>query len=439
MKKRVLNKQKVFIFISIVFISLCILFYGFRFIYYYRKFHKKTDNGQTIQLLSNAIRSNNEPVTLGDGLYSVGNEFIFKGASVNNYLMYSGLLWRIIKINNDGSINLVTDKNMNEFMWGTVGSNYNNSQVKKWLNKSDDNTGIFYRNLYNPETYLQPNLLCLDNASSLSSFKCEKILTDDYVGMLNVMDYTNSIVDDETYLNINDEYWLLTMVDSSNAWFVDSDKVSKTAITDSYGIRPTITLNATVSYESGDGTIDNPYTIGYNEGLSLGSHVKLGSDIWIVYEINNDNVRLALAGYVDNGSATYKFGTNNNYSPTTAGNLGYYLNNNLYESLPYKDLIINNDWYIGSYDDDFTNIYEDKVSAKIGLYNIADIKLNNDTKNYYMLTSGSDNKVFAFDMSGYMFESVATQNRLIKPAITIRKNKIVSGSGTLSDPYILEG
>ena len=438
MKKRVLNKQKLFIFISIIFITFCILFYGFRFIYYYRKFHKKTDNGQVIQLLSATVRTNNEPTTIGDGLYSVGSEFIFKGSSVNNYVMYSGLLWRIVKINNDGSINLVTDNVMNEFMWGTTGSNYSTSQVRKWLNETSDNTGIFYRNLYNPETYLKSNLICLDAVSNLSNFKCEKTLSDDYVGILAINDYTNSIVDEGTYLNINDEYWLSTMVDSSNVWFVDSDKISKTELTDSYGVRPTVTLNATVSYESGDGTINNPYKIGYNEGLTLGSFVKLGSDIWVVYEISNDNVRLALANYVSNGSASYKFGSSNIYSLTT-GSLGYYLNNNYYDSLTYKDLIINNDWYIGSYSDDFTNIYKDKLTAKVGLYNIADIKLNNDTKNYYLLTSGSDSKVFAFDMSGYLFESVATQNRLIKPAITIRKSKVVSGSGILSDPYILEG
>lgn len=437
MKKRVLNKQKLFIFISIIFITFCVLFYGFRFIYYYRKFHKKSDTGQAIQLLSATIRTNNEPTTIGDGLYSVGSEFIFKGSSVNNYLMYSGLLWRIVKINNDGSINLVTDKNMNEFMWGTTGANYSTSQVRKWLNKTDDNTGIFYRNLYNPETYLKNNLICLDTVSSLSNFKCEKTLRDDYVGMLTINDYTNSIVDEGTYLNINDEYWLSTMADSGNVWFVDSDKVSKTELTDSYGIRPTVTLNATVSYESGDGSINNPYKIGYNEGLALGSFVKLGNDIWVVYEINNDNIRLALANYV--GNATYKFGSSNIYSVTVEGNLGYYLNNNYYNSLIYKDLIINNDWYIGSYNNDFTNIYKDKVNAKVGLYNISDIKLNNDTKNYYLLTSGSDSKIFAFDMSGYLFESNATQNRLIKPAITIRKSKVVSGSGILSDPYILEG
>lgn len=439
MKKRVINKQKVFIFISIIFITFCILFYGFRFVYYYRKFNKKTESGETIQLLSSTIRTNNPNVTIGDGLYNVGSEYIFKGKNVNNYVMYSGLLWRIVKINNDGSINLVTEDIMNEFMWGTEKSKYDTSQVRNWLNKTEDNTGIFYKNLYNPNEYLKNTTLCLDMVSNIGSSTCKEMLTDDIVGMLSLSDYTNSIVDDETYLNIEDEYWLSSISSEGNAWFVDFDKISKTVVTDAYGIRPMITLDSTVYFEKGDGTKENPYTIGYNDGLSIGRYVSLDGHLWIVYDVDNNNVRLALDGYINEGKMNYKFGNNNNYSITSQESLGYYLNNDFYNALSYKDLIVSNDWYIGEYSDDYTNIYKEKVLAKVGLYNIADIKLNNDTKNYYLLTKGTDEKVFGFDMSGYLFESSTTQKRLIKPAITIKKSKILSGNGTLNDPYILEG
>lgn len=439
MKKRVINKQKVFIFISIVFITFCIVFYGFRFVYYYRQFNKKTESGETIQLLSSVIRTNNPNVTIGDGLYNIANEYIFKGKNVNNYVMYSGLLWRIVKINNDGSINLVTEDIMNEFMWGTENSKYNTSQVRTWLNKTEDNTGIFYKNLYNPEEYLKNSTLCLDTISNIGSSICKDMLTDDMVGMLSLSDYTNSIVDDETYLNIEDEYWLSSLSSEGNAWFVDFDKISKTIVTDAYGVRPTVTLNSTVSFESGDGSKENPYTIGYNEGLSIGRYVNLDGHLWIVYEVDSNNVRLALDGYINEGNLSYSFGTNNNYSITTQGSLGYYLNNDFYEALSYKDKIVSNDWYIGEYNDDYTNVYKDKVLAKVGLYNLADIKLNNTTKNYYLLTKGKDSKIFVFDMSGYLFESSTTQKRFIKPAITIQKSKILSGNGTQSDPYVLEG
>lgn len=440
MKKTVINKQKVFIFISILFLAFCVIFYGFRFIYYYRKFNRKDDNGQVIQLLSNVVKSNSETVTTGDGLYNVGNEYIFKGSNVNNYVMYSGLLWRIVKINSDSSISLVTNDSINEFMWGTKNSDYKTSQIRKWLNKTDDNTGIFYNNLYNPDNYLKETVICLNKNSSLasSSSVCDEKLSSDYVGLLSVFDYTNSIVSENTYLNINNEFWLSTMSEDNNAWFVDSDKVSKTVITDSYGVRPSITLNSTVAYEIGNGTKEEPYAIGYNDGLTIGDYIKLGNDSWIVYEINNDNIRLALSNYYDNGNVSYKFANNNNFSLTSTDSLAYFLNNTYYENLTYKDLIVTNDWYVGSYDDDFTNVFSDKVSAKVGLFNIADIKLNNEAKNYYLLTKGSDNKIFGFDMSGYLFESSTTQNRYIKPAITIKKNKIISGSGIMTDPFILE-
>ena len=385
MKKRVVNKQKLFIFISILFISFCIIFYGFRFIYYYRKFNKKSETGETIQLLSSTITTNNPIASVGDGLYNVGNEYIFKGKNVNNYVMYSGLLWRIVKINNDGSINLVTEDIVNEFMWGIDNSNYSNSQVRKWLNKSAENTGVFYKNLYNPDEYLKTSTLCLDTVSNIGSFTCDEMLTEDIVGMLTVNDYTNSIVDEDTYLNIDNEYWLASLAPENNAWFVDFDKISKTIVTDAYGIRPTITLSSTVYFESGDGTLENPYSIGYNDGLAIGRYVNLDGHLWIVYELDNDNVRLALAGYINEGELNYKFGSSNNYSITSDKSVGYYLNNSFYEALSYKDLIVNNDWYIGEYNNDFTNIYNEKVNAKIGLYNIADIKLNNDTKNYYLL------------------------------------------------------
>ena len=261
MSKRVIDKQKIFIFISAIFLVFCVIFYGFRFIYYYRQFNKKTDTGVPIQLLSTVVINNNNPVTIGDGLYSVGNEFIFKGKNLNNYVMYSGILWRIVKINNDSTITLITDKIMNEFMWGSEDANYETSQVRKWLNNMGENTGIFYKHLYNPETYLKTNIVCLDSVSSLSNFKCDQNITTDYVSLLNANDYVNSIVDEETFLNIEDEFWLSTLSQNAEAWFVDSDKISKSTILDSYGIRPTITLNATVYYEKGDGTLENPYQI----------------------------------------------------------------------------------------------------------------------------------------------------------------------------------
>lgn len=439
MKKRVVNKQKIFIFVSILFIVGCIFFYGFRFIYYYKKFNKKSNTGETLDLLYTKVIKSNETVTSGDGLYSVGNEYIFKGANVNNYVLYSGMKWRIIKLNIDGSVYAVSENSVNDLMWGTEKSNYKTSQVRKWLNNIGDNTGAFYKNLRNNAEMLAPVTMCLDTVSSISNFKCSEKIINDFVGLLSVSDYTMTMVNDATFLNNNSEFWLVSMLDSDKAWMIKNGNFSNDDITDSYGIRPTITLSNTVAYYKGSGTLEDPYIIEDGDSLDVGEYVKLGDDIWVVYESLDSNVRLALNGYYSDGSITAPFGTKSSYDNTKSGEIGYWLNNDYYNSLSYKNLIVSNDWYNGQYKGDITDVYSSKVKSYVGMLGINDIKLNLENSNYYLMTEGRENKVFAYDLSGYLYESTFSQNRKVRPAITIKNSGIKSGSGTLEDPYILEG
>ena len=439
MKKRVLNKQKLFIFISIVFIVFCMFFYGFRFIYYYKKFNKKSNTGEKLELLYNKVIKDNETVTSGDGLYSVGNQYIFKGANVNNYVSYSGLTWRIVRLNLDGSLYLVSQNSVNDMFWGTENSNYKTSLVRKWLTNNGNNTGIFYKSLYKSGEMLAPVTMCLDEVPSISSFKCDEKIINDFVGLLSVSDYTMTMVNDATYLNNGGEFWLSSMLNSEKVWMIKNGNFANDDITDAYGIRPTITLVNTTSYFRGNGSLEDPYVIVEEDSLDIGEYVKLGDDIWVAFEVTDSNVRLALNGYYADGSVPAPFGTKSSFDASKSGEIAYWLNNDYYNQLSYKDLIISNDWYTGKVEKDITDVYSDKVSQKVGLLGINDIKANLENSNYYLMTEATDNKVFAYDLSGYLYSSTFSQSRKVRPAITIKKNGIKSGSGTLADPYILEG
>ena len=50
-------------------------------------------------------------VSEGSGLYKVGDEYIFKGNKVNNYLSFYGTIYRIIKIDTNGYMKLIKVKN----------------------------------------------------------------------------------------------------------------------------------------------------------------------------------------------------------------------------------------------------------------------------------------------------------------------------------------
>jgi len=56
-------------------------------------------------------------VTSGNGLYKIGNDYFFRGDIVDNRIILDGILWRITKINQDGSIRLIEEKKRESVIW----------------------------------------------------------------------------------------------------------------------------------------------------------------------------------------------------------------------------------------------------------------------------------------------------------------------------------
>ena len=115
--------EKIFITISILFIIGCFVFYGYRTYYYYHKTHDVVKNIS----LKEKLTSLNNITYQNDGLYEKEGYFYYKGADVNNYVYYSGRLFRIIDISNDG-IRLIEDDTETNLIWG-IDTNYKDSYI----------------------------------------------------------------------------------------------------------------------------------------------------------------------------------------------------------------------------------------------------------------------------------------------------------------------
>ena len=85
--------------------------------------------------------SNSNIVTSGDGLYSkttsTGTTYYFKGAVENNYVKFADKVFRIVRINEDGTIRLITQDNViaSQTFNSSIGSTgfevfYTNSEIK---------------------------------------------------------------------------------------------------------------------------------------------------------------------------------------------------------------------------------------------------------------------------------------------------------------------
>lgn len=434
-KRRKISYQKVFSFVSAGFIIGCCIFYGTRFITLYLENRKEEIKLE--DTLSQVVKENNN-------LKEINGDYYFQNDVDNNYLMYSNILWRIIKVNNDNTVKLISNDVLTYLSYGE--NDYENSYMNMWLNKTDDdNTGILENLLNTPNNYLTNDSICKDSISDTKHITCDEINDTDLIGTLSVFDYINAGGKD-SYLNIDKYFYLSTLDKDNNIWFVnDSGNVSSADGSDIYGIRPTITLKSNSKSIVGDGTIDNPYVI--DENYIFGSYVKLGEDIWRIYDIDGDNIKLSLNDYLkeDGEEILYKYSTNGYYhNDTIKGSLAYYLNNTYLNNLSYKNNIINNKWSNGIYgssnDYDYKDTLNAKVDTKVTSLSVGDVILNGELSNYFLSTgvSKSSSLVYTVKGNGTLYGKSSTSTSKIVPTISIDKNILTKGNGTINSPYEME-
>ena len=139
---------------SLIFILVCIFWYGGRFIYFYKESEKTLT--EESNMFARVVKTQNHD---SETFKQVGQDYYFYGNVLNNYVSYSNRLWRIIKVNKDNSIVLVTDNVIGTLAYGNSDTDYQNSNLFSWLNVNEEepNSGVFERTLNEKEKYLVKN------------------------------------------------------------------------------------------------------------------------------------------------------------------------------------------------------------------------------------------------------------------------------------------
>lgn len=439
MKK--LNFQKLFCFISILFILSCCIFYGTRFIKLYLE-NKKTEVEEK-NTLTKKVKDNNSN---NDNFKSVNGQNYFTGKEENNYLIYSNILWRIIKINDDNSITAISDTSITPLTYGKKVL-YKDSEIFKWLNKTDDKySGILESSLNDISKYLQKTTTCTDKLDELSNNPCKELDNDSYITLLPVIDYLN-IGSKDSYL-VNNEFFYLSNTNSENkAWYADEEGILTLSTgTDIIGVRPVITIKSNVEYISGNGSKNNPYIIEKKNNY-FGSYVKLGNDTWRIYEVNNNEVKLMLNDYlkVNNKNLTYKYSNiNSYYDDYKQGSIAYYLNHNYLDSLSYKNILKETNWANGYYNSDTNYSYahslETTINSKVALLSIGNVFLNSELNNYHIMTGSSQKGAMIYTTNSNVkarLNQISSEINIV-PSICIDKELLKKGNGTIDSPFEME-
>lgn len=410
-KKRLI--ETIFNIASILFILGCCAFYGYRLVKYYKIFNpKKTElNGG---LLSISIPKNSTIVTSGDGLYHIGGSYIYKGNVNNNYITFSGLTFRILKMNYGSTVELILDQPINSLIWNKDLTNYDQSELHKYLNEEFIN--------YLNKDLLTPSSLCLDVVNEIGNKECQNKLDNVYVKLLDINTYLNTITDD-SYINELDEYIWLSDRNDTMAWHTNGYNISTSFVDNHYGVLPVITLDMDVELIGGSGTKEDPYRIDATKNYAIGSYVKLDNDVWRIIEANDKNITLSLDGVLDKLMA---YGYNNSYDINEKGSLAYYLNNDYYNSLSYKDIIIDKVYSDG------TNTF----NAKVSIPTLKHPKFEKSENQYFLINSLDETNMYVY--SNGVNSCKSTLAKSVKPVITINADILKSGNGSIENPYTTE-
>jgi len=437
MKKRKISVQKIFNLVSFVFLLTCCIFYGGRFI----KLYLENEEQVVVEAntLGKSLKENNEDI-----LKNINGEYYFNGDVESNYVTYSGILWRVIKIGENNVITLVSDNSLTSLAFGEDKS-YEESHINKWLNKNDnENSGILENNLNSMITYLKSGDLCTNKIDDISNSTCTDINNDYYITLLSVSDYINTGASNG-FINSGENFYLANMNSENEVWYVNTDgKMNNSDGTDIYGIKPVIKFKENLNLISGTGSKDDPYVIETNFGL-FGSYVKLDEDIWRVIDASGENLKLMYNDYIKDGSDTisYKYSNYSSYHDDSKYNtLAYYMNKTFLNNLSYKDIVIGSNYANGYYGKennfDYSNTLETTVNTKVALVSIGDIILNHELNNYFTLTSSSKNNNFVYTIQkdSNPYSKIISSASYVVPVITISKGNF-EGTGTLSDPLRL--
>ena len=402
------------------------------------------------------------------------------GTDPNNYIRYSGKLWRAVSIDpSDNSVKLVTQLNISAFSYNEKNNSaFKGSYMEQWLN--DTSVDGFLGNLREPENFIKKDSVWNATMTTEKTKPEKTTMVTDAVGLLNIYEYTMSyknVTYETGYLNNGSEWWTITPYDTSCVRNVNDDGYGGYNYpTYSYGSRPSINLKSAVKIIDGDGTADNPYRLqGDNDnptGVLLstrysGEYISFGTGENNLYRIvsheNGTGTKITSAiPLKDSGS--YKkltFGSNTTFSKdNTIGTFlnGDYLTSGTYLTSDQVNMIEDNTtWYLGTVgsganyklakyqDATGSNLTTSTTTAKIGLLRIGELmtgqfdKGGNNTA-YWTLTP--HNTAYVSCLSGST-GTVGICNLNLsfgsRPAMNLKSNVIITGGkGTAREPFTIK-
>ena len=449
------------------------------------------------KIVVNGVNTQGDPVSEvvlanipEDNQFDDRTDTFITGEDPNNYIWYSGKLWRAVSVNNEAkTTKLVTQWNISAISYNEKDNPaFEGSHMEDWLN--DTSVDGFLGNLRDYENFIVTDATwdaTMDSASLGSIERPNGTTTvNKAVGLLNMYEYQmaseGNMEESEIgiisngYLNNGLIWWTLTPYSASNVWYVHGrgGAVYRDP-PNANGVRPSINLKSTVRIVDGDGTIDNPYRLKGDNDTDLsgtllntrysGEYIRFGNDENNLYRIvsheNGTGTKITSAEPLKSSGTfiTSAFDSNSSVNYSSSNTIGAFLNGDYltsYVDSSCSEMIEESTtWYLGpaemgtSYklakytDTNMSSTTSSTTQAKVGLLRLGELMSgqfdkNDNNTSYRILTPYNTFSVWIVFNNGNAFDSHPSNANGIRPSLNLKSSvQITSGTGTKSDPFIL--
>lgn len=400
--------------------------------------------------LASTVKSNTE-----NGYY-VGNVD-------NNYIYFNNMLFRIVRVNDDNSVLIVSNDALANVDYTNDGR-FTDSALDKWLND-------YFYNLLEPsyQDLIKSSSWCDDVISSdnITTTECSRQTDKRRVGILSLQDYNLSYDGTSSYLDKSNFSWYANLAEDNKAWAITStdsypNTINASESTNLLNVVPALNLKASTTVLEGDGSYSDPYVVVKRDTArrsselnkrQVGEYVSYSGYLFRISNILDDGTtEVIMDSVLKSNNRQIDIGyTNGNkqkvYNPNQEGNIGYKIKNDMTRYIN-TDLFVSKNISVPIYNKNIT--YQGKKDTKeykllITIPSTFDIfsarsSTANDSGYWLRDSSKQDNTKAVVRSLGTLTYSNASDNLQagVKVLAYFDKDVIIeSGKGTYLDPYTL--
>lgn len=243
------------------------------------------------KFLADTILEDNDIVESGDGLYNdENNNYVFRGEFVNNYITFGNYQYRILKINNDGTIRLLLIEPIKSHRNSTWDDRYNIeknanygindysiSRIREALEAIYEDKNVFSEK---EKALISKQNLCVGSRTPNSTDmtdteECSQTVEGENLGLIQAnefavpsIDANCTTVESRSCLNynyltsINNPFWSITPVaNTSYEVYRVASGIYNAKASSTTNILYTVHLNPRTQIKGGSGTFEDPYVV----------------------------------------------------------------------------------------------------------------------------------------------------------------------------------